>query len=159
MPEAQLDRFLMRIEMGYPDRDAEVAILESQTSHVAVDELDPVVSADEVVAAAEAITTVHIAASLRNYIVDLADATRRHHDLALGASPRGALALQRAARALAATLGRDYVMPDDVKRVAPVVLEHRLLLTPDAELRGRTPADVLDDVLASVPVPGATGLT
>jgi MoxR-like ATPase len=159
LPEAQLDRFLMRIEMGYPDREAEVAILEAQTSHVAVDELEPVVSASDVVAAAEAITTTHVAVSLRNYIVDLADATRRHHDLALGASPRGALALQRAARSLAATLGRDYAMPDDVKRVAAVVLEHRLLLTPDAELRGRTPGDVLDEVLASVPVPGATGLT
>ena len=108
LPEAQLDRFLMRIEMGYPDRAAEVAILESQTSHLAVEELDagrqrrrrsPRV--------ADAIATVHVAAPLRNYIVDLADATRRHHDLALGASPRGALALQRAARALAASLGRD----------------------------------------------------
>ena len=158
LPEAQLDRFLMRIEMGYPDRAAEVAILASQSSHLAVEELDAVVTADEVTAAAEAIQTIHVAAPLRNYIVDLADATRRHHDLALGASPRGALALQRAARALAASFGRDYVMPDDVKRVAPIVLEHRFLLTPDAELRGLTPADVLGDVLASVPVPGATGL-
>ncbi len=159
LPEAQLDRFLMRIEMGYPDRTAEVAILESQTSHLAVEELLPVVSAEEITAVADAIETVHVASSLRNYIVDLADATRRHHDLALGASPRGALALQRAARALAASMGREYVMPDDVKRVAPVVLEHRLLLTPDAELRGLSPADVLGDVLASVAVPGATGLT
>ncbi len=158
LPEAQLDRFLMRIEMGYPSRAAEVAILESQTSHVAVDELEPVITADEVVATIAEIAKVHVAASLRSYIVDLADATRRHHDLALGASPRGALALQRAAMALAASLGRDYVMPDDVKRVAPVVLEHRLLLTPDAELRGLTPADVLGDVLGSVAVPGATGL-
>jgi MoxR-like ATPase len=158
LPEAQLDRFLMRIEIGYPDRAAEVAILESQTSHVSVEQLEPVVTAAEVTAVADAIATVHVAAPLRNYIVDLADATRRNHDLALGASPRGALALQRAARALAASLGRDYVMPDDVKRVAPVVLEHRLLLTPDAELRGRTPADVLGEVLASVAVPGATGL-
>ena len=158
LPEAQLDRFLMRIEMGYPGRAAEVAILESQSSHVAVDELEPVVSADDVTAIADAIGEVHVATPLRTYIVELADATRRHHDLALGASPRGALALQRAARALAASVGRDYVMPDDVKRVASVVLEHRLLLSPDAELRGLTPADVLGDVLSSVPVPGATGL-
>jgi MoxR-like ATPase len=158
LPEAQLDRFLMRIEMGYPDRAAEVAILASQTSHRAVEDLSAVVSAEEITAVAAAIETVHVASSLRNYIVDLADATRRHHDLALGASPRGALALQRAARALAASLGREYAMPDDVKRVAPVVLEHRLLLTPDAELRGLSPADVLGDVLASVAVPGATGL-
>jgi len=159
LPEAQLDRFLMRIEMGYPDRAAEVAILETQSSHLSVEELSPVATADQITALVESVGSVHVADTLRSYIVDLADATRHHHDLALGASPRGALALQGAARALAATLGREFVLPDDVKRVAAVVLEHRLLLTPDAELRGRTPADVLADVLASVAVPGATGLS
>jgi MoxR-like ATPase len=158
LPEAQLDRFLMRIEMGYPDRTAEFSILETQSSHVAVEELQPVAGADQVTAMVEAVAAVHVADGLRAYIVDLADATRRHHDLALGASPRGALALQSASRALAASVGRDFVLPDDVKRVAPVVLPHRLLLTPDAELRGRTPDDVLAEVLASVAVPGATGL-
>jgi MoxR-like ATPase len=159
LPEAQLDRFLMRIEMGYPDRAAEVAILETQSSHVSVEELAPVATADQITALVEMVASVHVADSLRSYIVDLADATRRHHNLALGASPRGALALQGAARAFAATLGRDFALPDDVKRVAGVVLEHRLLLTPDAELRGLTPADVLAEVLASVAVPGATGLS
>jgi MoxR-like ATPase len=148
----------MRIEMGYPDRAAEVAILETQSSHLSVEELSPVASAAQITAMVESVALVHVADTLRSYIVDVADATRHHHDLALGASPRGALALQGAARALAATLGRDFVLPDDVKRVAAVVLEHRLLLTPDAELRGRTPGDVLADVLASVAVPGATGL-
>jgi MoxR-like ATPase len=158
LPEAQLDRFLMRVEMGYPDRGSEVAILEHPSSHVAIEDLQPVVSADDVNTMIEAVTSIHVADGIRSYIVDLADATRRHHDLALGASPRGALALQAAARALAASFGRDFVLPDDVKRVAPMVLAHRLLLTPDAELRGLTPGDVLTEVLASVAVPGATGL-
>jgi MoxR-like ATPase len=157
LPEAQLDRFLMRITMGYPAREAELAILEQQTGHVAVDELRPVVDTRTMVAMSEAVTRVHVAPHLRTYVVELADATRRHHDLALGTSPRGALALQRAARAYAASVGRDYVMPDDVKRLAPAVLEHRLLLTPDAELRGLAAADVLASILATVPVPGATG--
>ena len=157
LPEAQLDRFLMRIEMGYPDRAAEVAILEHQTDHVAVDELEPVVDAEDIVALAEAISSVHVAPHLRTYIVELAEATRSHHDLALGASPRGALALQRAARAFAATAGRDYTLPDDVKRLAPAVLSHRLLLSAEAEMRGRTPFDVLTEILDAIPVPGATG--
>jgi MoxR-like ATPase len=158
LPEAQLDRFLMRIPMGYPDRDAEVAILESQgTARVDVDELRPVASAPDIVLAADSVAGIHVATAIQAYIVDLADATRRHHELALGVSPRGALALQRAARAYAASTGRDYVLPDDVKLLAPAVLEHRLLVTPEAELRGRLVDDVLRDVLQSVAVPGATG--
>ena len=157
LPEAQLDRFLMRIEIGYPDRAAEVAILERQSSHVAIDELDAVADAEDVLTLADAIARVHMAAHLRGYIVELADATRRHHDLTLGASPRGALALQRAARAYAASMGRDYVMPDDVKHLAPAVLAHRLVITPDAELRGLTAKAVLGRILAALPIPGATG--
>ena len=113
--------------------------------------------ADDIVALAEMISSVHVAPHLRTYIVELAEATRRHHDLALGASPRGALALQRAARAFAATAGRDYTLPDDVKRLAPAVLSHRLLLSAEAEMRGRTPLDVLTEILDAIPVPGATG--
>ncbi len=158
LPEAQLDRFLMRIPMGYPARDAEVAILESQgTAHVDVEELRPVATAADVVAAAEAVTAIHVATAIQTYIVDLAGATRRHPELALGVSPRGALALQRAARAFAASAGRDYVLPDDVKGLAPAVLAHRVLITPEAELRGRTVTEIFTDVLAGVPVPGAAG--
>jgi MoxR-like ATPase len=157
LPEAQLDRFLMRIQMGYPSHDAERAILETHGSHASVEELSPVTSAAEVVAAARAVADVHVAENLKSYIVDLVTATRSHRDLALGVSPRGALALQRAARALAASVGRDYVVPDDVKRLAVAVLEHRLLLAPDAQLRGAAPGDVVRELLASVPVPGATG--
>ncbi len=157
LPEAQLDRFLMRIRLGYPARDAEIAILETHAGHATVEELDAVVTASEVASAAESVTAVHVAPALRSYVVDLVDATRRHRDLVLGVSPRGALALQRAARAWAASLGRDYVVPDDLKLLAPAVLEHRLLLSPEAQLRGTSPHDVLTSVLASVPVPGATG--
>jgi MoxR-like ATPase len=157
LPEAQLDRFLMRIQMGYPSNDAERAILETHGSHASVEELALVTSATEVLAAAEGIARMHVAANLKAYIVDLVTATRQHRDLALGVSPRGALALQRAARALAASIGRDYVVPDDVKRLAPAVLGHRVLLAPDAQLRGMSADDVVRSVLASVPVPGATG--
>jgi MoxR-like ATPase len=158
LPEAQLDRFLMRLPMGYPSRDAEMSILDSQgLGHTRVDALEPVASAKDVAAAADAVATVHVAPPLRAYIVDLADATRRHPDLALGVSPRGALALQRAARALAASTGREYVIPDDVKALANAVLEHRVLLSPEAELRGTTTADVVRAVVGTVPVPGATG--
>ncbi|HMG27249.1 MAG TPA: MoxR family ATPase [Acidimicrobiia bacterium] len=157
LPEAQLDRFLMRIQMGYPSHEAERAILETHGSHATVEELAPVTSAAEVVAGAHAVADVHVAHNLKAYIVDLVTATRQHRDLALGVSPRGALALQRAARALAASIGRDYVVPDDVKRLAVAVLEHRLLLAPDAQLRGAAPGDIVRELLASVPVPGATG--
>jgi MoxR-like ATPase len=157
LPEAQLDRFLMRIRMGYPARESEIAILESHTSHEAVEELEPVVDAEDVAMAADTVAAVHVAPALRGYVVDVAEATRRHRDLVLGVSPRGALALQRAARAWAASTGRAYVLPDDLKLLAPVVLQHRLLLAPEAQLRGISPADVLQHVLASVPVPGATG--
>jgi MoxR-like ATPase len=158
LPEAQLDRFLMRIPMGYPGRDAELAILEAQSGRrVPADELEPVIGAADLADAAAAVANVHMASELRGYVLDLVGATRRHPDLMLGASPRGSLALQRAARALAASLGRDYVIPDDVKRVMPAVIEHRVLLAPDAQLRGVTTGDVVDAVLASVAVPGATG--
>jgi MoxR-like ATPase len=157
LPEAQLDRFLMRIQMGYPSHDAERAILETHGSHASVEELAPVTTAADVLAGARAVADVHVAENLKAYIVDLVTTTRQHRDLALGVSPRGALALQRAARALAASVGRDYVVPDDVKRLAVAVLEHRLLLAPDAQLRGAAPGDIVRELLTSVPVPGATG--
>jgi MoxR-like ATPase len=158
LPEAQLDRFLMRLPMGYPDRDAELTILETHgLGQVEPEDLEPVASAATVAAAADAIAAVHVAPALRAYVVDLVDATRRHPELALGVSPRGALALQRGARALAAGAGRDYVIPDDIKSLAPAVLTHRMLVAPEAELRGLTADDVLDQVLESVAVPRAGG--
>jgi len=157
LPEAQLDRFLMRIPMGYPDRQAELAILEHQGSGRRAEDLGPVTTADDVMAAVTAITQVHVAPALAEYIVDLVAATRSHGDLLVGVSPRGALALQRVSRALAASEGRAYVVPDDIRWLAPAVLEHRLILSPDAELHGVTQADVVRDVLARVPVPRAGG--
>jgi MoxR-like ATPase len=158
LPEAQLDRFLMRLPMGYPDRDAEMAILETHgAGFVGPDDLEPVATADDVAAAADAITTVHVAPALRAYIVDLVDETRHDPDLALGVSPRGALALQRGARAMAAGAGRDYVIPDDVKTLAAAVLTHRMIVTPEAELRGVMSEDVLDRIVTRLPVPGASG--
>jgi len=158
LPEAQLDRFLMRLPMGYPSRDAEMSILDTQgQGHARVDQLEPIASAADVAAAADAVSTIHVASALQAYIVDLADATRRHPELGLGVSPRGALALQRAARALAAGAGREYVIPDDVKTLAPAVLEHRVILGPEAELRGTTTSEVIRSIVASVPVPGTSG--
>ena len=156
LPEAQLDRFLMRIPMGYPARDAERAILASQGERATtVDALQPVASAIDVAEAAALVGTVHVAAEVRDYVLDLVAASRRHPDLVLGASPRGSLSLQRASRALAASFGRDFVIPDDVKRVLPAVLEHRLMLAPDAQLRGVAAGDVVRSIMAAVPVPGA----
>jgi MoxR-like ATPase len=157
LPEAQLDRFLLRVRMGYPSRESEVAILETHGGHAQVDDLEPVTSADDVLTACELVTEIHVAANVQGYIVDLVEASREHRDLALGVSPRGALALQRSARALAASLGREYVVPDDVKRLAPAVLEHRVLVAPDAQLRGIGPPEVVQSLLTSIPVPGATG--
>jgi MoxR-like ATPase len=154
LPESQLDRFLMRIRMGYPARRAEVAILDTHGGTVdALDELEPVSSAADIQALVRVSHAVHVATSLKGYIVDVAEATRRHPDLALGMSPRAALGLQRAARARAASLGRDYVVPDDLKDLAFTVLEHRLALTPEAQMRGVDRADVLAGALGSVRVP------
>ncbi len=160
LPEAQLDRFLMRLPMGYPARDAEAAILDSQgeaSAHRSTSSAARV-SAVDVAEAASLVPSVHVAPEVRDYVLDVVAASRRHPDLMLGASPRGSLSLQRAARALAASFGRSYVLPDDVKRVAPSVLEHRLILAPDAQLRGVSADDVVRGILASVSVPGATGV-
>jgi MoxR-like ATPase len=154
LPEAQLDRFLLRLHIGYPDRDAELAILDAYgEGEMNVDELEPVCDAETVAVFSKELTQIHIAPELQGYVVDLADATRHHRDLMLGVSPRGALALQRAARALAASVARTYVVPDDIKALAPSVLEHRLVLSPEAMMRGVSAADVLSSVLDSVPVP------
>jgi len=154
LPEAQLDRFLLRLKIGYPDRDAELAILDVYgEGEMNVDELEPVCDAETVAGWSKELAQIYIAPELQGYVVDLVDATRHHRDLMLGVSPRGALALQRTARALAASVGRAYVVPDDIKSLAPSVLEHRLVLSAEAMMRGVSTADVLSSVLDSVPVP------
>ena len=155
LPESQLDRFLMRIDMGYPDRDAEIAMLDVHLGGSVIDTLGPVASANDVTAMIGLAREVHIAPVLRGYLVDLAQATRRHPSVTLGVSPRATLALLRAARTSAASIGREYVIPDDLKALAVPVLGHRLVLSPEAEMGGASAEQVLEDVLRSVPVPSA----
>jgi MoxR-like ATPase len=153
LPESQLDRFLLRVAVGYPDRSAELEILDAHADHSMLEELQPVATAADVRAMTNAARLVHVAPSLKGYLVDLAEASRRHPGLALGMSPRATLSLQRAARAMAAANGRNYVLPDDVKALAGPVLAHRLMLTPEAQLQGADASSIVADVLASVPVP------
>jgi MoxR-like ATPase len=157
LPDSQLDRFLMRIHMGYPDRDAEIAMLDTHGGLNPIDDLGAVASAADIQRMAGVARDVHMAPSLKAYIVDFAEATREHNSLALGMSPRASLSLQRVSRARAASLGRDYVVPDDLKELAKPVLEHRLSLTPEAHLTGSDAGEVLDDILARVPVPTGRG--
>jgi MoxR-like ATPase len=153
LPESQLDRFLMRVAVGYPDRAAEIQILETHGQDVVVDELQPVASDKDVLAMTAAAREIHVAPSLKGYLVDLAETSRKHPALALGMSPRATLALQKAARARAASQGRAFVVPDDIKALARPVLSHRMVLTPESAGQGVDPADIVDDVLRRVPVP------
>jgi MoxR-like ATPase len=154
LPESQLDRFLMRVCVGYPSPSAEMEILDAHGDHDPFRDIGTVVSREDVVRLAQATRQVHVAPSLKSYLVDVAQATRRSAHLALGVSPRATLALQRVARARAAAAGRGYVIPDDVKALAVPVLAHRLIVTPEAQLQGVSPADALGEVLRAVPVPG-----
>jgi len=153
LPESQLDRFLMRLSLGYPDREAELAIVQTHGSNAAMADLQAVVTTDEVMALIDAVRTVHLAVTLQGYMVDLAEASRRHPALLLGLSPRATLQLSRATRARAASQGREYATPDDVKAVAEPVLSHRVMLRPDAMSRGVTGHTVIREIVASVPVP------
>jgi len=153
LPESQLDRFLMRLSLGYPDREAELAIVHTHGSNAAMADLQAVVTTDEVMALIDAVRTVHLAVTLQGYMVDLAEASRRHPALLLGLSPRATLQLSRATRARAASQGREYATPDDVKTVAEPVLAHRVMLRPDAMSRGVTGVTVIREIVASVPVP------
>ncbi|HSB84966.1 MAG TPA: MoxR family ATPase [Ilumatobacteraceae bacterium] len=153
LPESQLDRFLMRLSLGYPDREAELAIVQTHGNNTAMSELEAVVTTDEILALIDAVRTVHLAPALQGYMVDLAETSRRHPALLLGLSPRATLQLSRATRARAASQGREYATPDDVKAVAEPVLAHRLMLRPDALSRGVTGVTVIREVVGSVPVP------
>jgi len=153
LPEAQLDRFLMRISLGYPVLQDEIEVLDRQQFHHPVEDLEPVASVDELLQAQEEIKRVFVSPAVKEYIVRLVHATRQHSDIYLGASPRGSLTLYRTSQARAAMLDRDYVLPDDVKFVAPYVLTHRLIVSPSARLRNVTPSDVLVEVLEQLPVP------
>src|SRR3954451_9586536 len=147
LPDSQLDRFLMRVTVGYPDRDAEIDILDTHGSTTPIEDLTPVATAKDVLAMTFEEREIHVAPSLKGYLVDRPEASRRHPALALGMSPRATLSLQKAARARAAASGRTYVVPDDIKALAQAVLAHRLVPTPEAAMQGVDTAEVVDDVL------------
>lgn len=155
LPEAQLDRFLMRIRLGYPEPEDEVAILEAQRYVHPVTQIEQVVPVDDLIAAQEALKDIYLDSLIKQYIVDIVERTRDHPDIYLGASPRGSLALYRTGQARAAIRGRDYVIPDDIKALAKPMLAHRLIVSPAARLRDVAGETVIEEILASVPVPGA----
>jgi MoxR-like ATPase len=157
LPEAQLDRFLMRLRVGYPDLASEVLVIMSDCAGIGPDELSPVVDIPAFRAAVAQVRATHVDRAICEYAAKLAAATREHIALRYGASPRGSIALVRAAQAVAATHARGFVTPDDIKEVAHSVLGHRLILTSDAELNQVSPAAVVDQVLSATPAPGMSG--
>ena len=152
LPEAQLDRFLLQLAVGYPVLSDEARMLRSISGRHPIESLQPVVSGESVAVLQRNVDAIHVSDAVLSYILRLAVATRQHFDITLGASPRASLALYRASQAAAALAGREFVLPDDVKRLAEPVLRHRLLLKSESALRGRTPAAVLREILLSTPV-------
>jgi MoxR-like ATPase len=153
LPEAQLDRFLMRVSIGYPDEEDENHILRRFRDDDPLETLEPVVDPPTVLALIRQVRQVHVADAIQNYIVTVARQTRIHPEIDLGASPRATLALYRTAQARAAIDGRDFVLPDDIKYLASSVLTHRILISPQTRLRGRRPEEVVSDLVNMVPVP------
>jgi MoxR-like ATPase len=155
LPEAQLDRFLMKLSVGYPTPEAEALVLRTQKMGSTVQFLERIMTAQQVQQMIEDVMRIEVAPAIETYIVAISTATRSVSELRLGVSPRGSLALLRAARGCAAASGRPYVIPEDVKAMAPIVLAHRLILQPEAELQGRTPVEIIARAVQSVPVPRA----
>ena len=153
LPEAQIDRFMLRVEIGYPSEVEENNILERFRSDDPLEEVEAVTTPEEVLRLQEQRKDIRVEESIRNYIVKVARATREHVEIELGASPRATLALYQTSQAWAAIQGRDYVLPDDVKFMAPHVLTHRLMISAQAQLRGRRPEEMVADIVDSVPVP------
>ena len=153
LPESQLDRFEMKISMGYPSREAELSILDTHAVSGVVDQLGAVANVDDIVRLSRLAARVELSPALRHYLVDLAGASRRHPSIQLGMSPRATLSLQRVARVRAAADGRSFVLPDDIKAVAPAVIAHRLVLQPEAVLSGTSPAQLINDIQAAVATP------
>jgi MoxR-like ATPase len=154
LPEAQLDRFLMRVQLGYPSPQDEMRVLEQQKLQHPIDTLEAVFSSDEVLAAAEAVKRVFVSDPIKRYIVEIIARTRQNADIYLGASPRGSLALYRAGQALAGLAGREFVLPDDIKFLADPVLGHRIIVTPAARLRELSEDRIIQEIIEKVPVPG-----
>ncbi len=155
LPEAQLDRFMLRVHLGYPDGQQEMTIMDSQQYRHPLEEIGQVVEVQELMEAQEAVKAVYVDEKIKTYIIELVSATRKHADVYLGASPRGSLVLYRTAQARAAMSLRDYVLPDDIKYLAPSCLAHRMIVSPSARIKDITADAVINDILKSIPVPGA----
>src|SRR5581483_3318050 len=153
LPEAQLDRFLIRIALGYPTLEEEGKMLTRMQKVHPIDELKPVVSAEDVIACQDAVRDIHVDDKIKRYILEVVHASRDHEDVMLGGSPRASIALFRTAQALAAVTGRDFALPDDVKKMAQPVLAHRLILKPESRLRKRTAGAVVKDLVEDAKVP------
>jgi MoxR-like ATPase len=153
LPEAQVDRFLLRLSLGYPSEAEEHDILLRFEQEEPLETLEPVVEPEQVRAMQREVRTIKVEASVREYVVNVARATRDHEAVELGASPRGTMALHRTSQAWAALRGRSFVLPDDVKFLAPYVLTHRILISPQTRLRGRRPEEVVAEIVNTVPVP------
>jgi MoxR-like ATPase len=153
LPEAQIDRFLIKLPLGYPSAEEEESILLRFHAGSPLDDLKAVTTREELIALRQAVQSIRIEESVRRYIVALVRATRDHQEVELGASPRGTLGLYHAAQALAAIRSRAFVLPDDVKHLVPYVLTHRIMLSPQMRLRGRRPEDIVAGVIEDVPVP------
>jgi MoxR-like ATPase len=155
LPEAQLDRFMMRIGLGYPSAEDEITMMDSQQYVHPVEEIGQVVGVEELLEAQETVRDIYVDDLVKEYIVAVVGETRKHPDVYLGASPRGSLALYKTSQARAALLGRDYVIPDDIKALAQVTLSHRLIISPSARIKNVDPKAVVGEIISSVPVPGA----
>lgn len=158
LPEAQLDRFMLRINMGYPDKQSEISILGAQQFAHPINALEQIISKEELLEAQDTVKQVYADDAIKEYIVELTTATRNHPDVYLGVSPRGSLALYRTSQALAAIRRRDYVIPDDIKYLSEPTMAHRLIISPAARIKNVDPKEVIDDILSTVPVPKAHGV-
>ncbi len=152
LPESQLDRFLVRIKLGYPAREQEREVVLQQSKYNPLEELRAVTDEQELIQMQQTVKTVHVSEAALDYLLNVVTSTRNHPDIYLGVSPRGSIALYRAAQALAAITGTEYVLPDHIKRLAPQVLAHRIIVRPEARVGGVTPEDAIADVLNKVPV-------
>lgn len=159
LPEAQLDRFIVRLSLGYPGLEYEIAMLQRFETQDPLETLQPVVTTEHILACQQAVRQVHVDEKLSRYIVEIMHATREHFDVMLGGSPRASMALSRCAQSFAAIHGYGFVLPDDVKQVLPYVLGHRLILRPESRLRKKNVAAVLQEIMDSVPVPTVTAPT
>lgn len=157
LPEAQLDRFMIRIHLGYPTNAEEMSMLEAQQRVHPIDQIQQVIGAPDLLQAQQAVREIYIDQLVKQYIVALVEATRRHPDVYLGASPRGSLALAKTAQARAAIAGRDYAIPDDIKDLADATLAHRIIISPAARLKNVDARVIVNEIVNSVPVPGARG--